>query len=412
MRKPLVLMTAGGLVNVDKTADIYVKELDERIQPLVLKSTPAVLSVGMRCMKMGYAFHWPAGETPYFITPNGSRVDLKVRGLVPYLPVHPTKSKMGEEEKVATPSPAEPAGDGPVVKPPKRDLKKEAASKEHLLSHVPSNPYCEACQIAKMQHVPHGKRKGVELGERPKEFGDQITADHIVVSSEASVGIGFVAGNEGLTENQTCALVIKDRATGWIGCYPLPNKSAESARNSFVDFLGPNGKAKLVHTGNSGELIKAIADLGYAHQRALPHTPQMNGVAERAVRDVVEGGRTLLERAGLPSKLWPYAVKCYCFLRNVTRVIEGQTPWERRYGEQFTGPLLPFGSLVSYQPTGDHGKEKFHSKGMYGVFFGYFTKPGGNGDMTSSSCRSTPSGTATSRPLRGYMKSRCTGSIG
>ena len=64
---------------------------------------------------------------------------------------------------------------------------------------------------------------------------------------------------------------------------------------------------KWSYTDNSPELTKAVRDFGAAHGVAVPHRPQTNGVAERAVRAVVEGARTLLDQAGMDRRFWPYA---------------------------------------------------------------------------------------------------------
>ena len=48
-----------------------------------LDSTPPVCSVGKKCMDEGFGFYWPPGETPYFVKPNGDRIDCKMRGKVP-----------------------------------------------------------------------------------------------------------------------------------------------------------------------------------------------------------------------------------------------------------------------------------------------------------------------------------------
>ena len=48
---------------------IVVDELDETVEPNVLDETPTVLSIGRRCMKMGYAFHWMPGKLPFMVTP-------------------------------------------------------------------------------------------------------------------------------------------------------------------------------------------------------------------------------------------------------------------------------------------------------------------------------------------------------
>jgi hypothetical protein len=38
----------------------------ENIEPLVLDSTPAVMSIGYRCVEQGYGFIWkPYSKTPY-----------------------------------------------------------------------------------------------------------------------------------------------------------------------------------------------------------------------------------------------------------------------------------------------------------------------------------------------------------
>ena len=44
-------------------------------------------------------------------------------------------------------------------------------------------------------------------------------------------------------------------------------------------------------------------------------------------------------------------MECYTFLRNVTDLLSyGKTPYERRFGKPFKGPIIPFGSLVEYHP--------------------------------------------------------------
>ena len=82
---PLNFFTANGEVPANEAIDLFVRELGEEIEPYVLEETPAVLSVGMRCMKMGYTFIWPPGECPYFITPSGKVIQLEVRDDIPYI---------------------------------------------------------------------------------------------------------------------------------------------------------------------------------------------------------------------------------------------------------------------------------------------------------------------------------------
>ena len=44
-------------------------------------------------------------------------------------------------------------------------------------------------------------------------------------------------------------------------------------------------------------------------------------------------------------------MECYTYLRNVTDLLsDGKTPYERRFGQPFKGPIIPFGSLVEDYP--------------------------------------------------------------
>ena len=77
--------TANGPVNANEVVSLSVDALGEEIHPYILPSTPALLSIGRRCMREGYDFIWKRGEEPYFITPNGHVVVLEVIGDIPYI---------------------------------------------------------------------------------------------------------------------------------------------------------------------------------------------------------------------------------------------------------------------------------------------------------------------------------------
>ena len=52
-------------------------------------------------------------------------------------------------------------------------------------------------------------------------------------------------------------------------------------------------------------------------------------------------------------------MECYTYLRNVTYLLsDGMTPNERRFGQPFNGPIVPFGSLVEYHPITAKGPVK------------------------------------------------------
>ena len=83
----LSLRTANGSVRVNQRGVVHVRELMEQIEPIVLPSTPAVLTIGARCFEQGYGFVWePFHQHPWFILPDSThRFDLRSHGNVPYV---------------------------------------------------------------------------------------------------------------------------------------------------------------------------------------------------------------------------------------------------------------------------------------------------------------------------------------
>ena len=54
--------------------------------------------------------------------------------------------------------------------------------------------------------------------------------------------------------------------------------------------------------------------------------------------------------------------------------VGGQTLYERRFGQPFKGPIIPFGSLVEYHPITAKDQSRIHQFGKIvvpGLFFGY-----------------------------------------
>ena len=97
------------------------------------------------------------------------------------------------------------------------------------------------------------------------------------------------------------------------------------------------------------EFGKACEDLSWNHCTSTPHRSETTGNAERAVRRVKEGTSAVLLQSGLNESWWADCMECYTFLRNVTDLLsDGKTPYERRFGQPFSGPVIPFGSLVEF----------------------------------------------------------------
>ena len=86
MSEALWLKTANGLTAAKRQVTFKLKCLRGGLaNPVLLKSTPPVLSIGYRCMELGYHFEWPPYTSPFFILPDGFKVTLEVKDWVPYI---------------------------------------------------------------------------------------------------------------------------------------------------------------------------------------------------------------------------------------------------------------------------------------------------------------------------------------
>lgn len=77
-----------------------------------------------------------------------------------------------------------------------------------------------------------------------------------------------------------------------------------------------------------------LQERGIVHQRSYPYTPQQNGVIERKHRHMLEITRALRFQGSIPLKYWGQCVIAAAYLINrmPSRVLKGQSPYERLFG--------------------------------------------------------------------------------
>ena len=174
---------------------------------------------------------------------------------------------------------------------------------------------------------------------------------------------------------------MQDLATQWIQAYPCKTKTSQETQRSLQKFLEPERKPKVIYTDNSLKFGKACEDLSWNHCTSTPHRSETNGIAERAVRRVKEGTSAVLLQSGLNESWWADSMECYTYLRNVTDLLsDGKTSCERRFGQPFKGPIIPFGSLVEYHPITAKDQSRTHQFGkkvLPELFLGYALYAGG-----------------------------------
>ena len=157
------------------------------------------------------------------------------------------------------------------------------------------------------------------------------------------------------------SVVVQDLATQWLQSYPCKTKTSQETEKSLQKFLEPTRKPKVIHTDNSLECGKACEDLPWNHCTSTPHRSETNSIAERAVRRIKEGTLAVLLQSGLDEKWWADSMECYCYLRNSQDLLtDGKTQYERRCGEPFEGPVIPFGSIAEYHPNSSNDQSRLH----------------------------------------------------
>ena len=173
---------------------------------------------------------------------------------------------------------------------------------------------------------------------------------------------------------------MQDLATQWIQAYPCKNKTSQETQRSLQNSWNPRGNQKsftLRILWNSAKLVKISPGIIVR----LHHTDQRLMVLRRAVRRVKEGTSAVLLQSGLNESWWADSMECYTHLRNVTDLLsDGKTPYERRFGQPFKGPIIPFGSLVEYHPKTVKDQSRIHQFGkkvLPGLFLGYALYAGG-----------------------------------
>eukprot|EP00435_Cladocopium_sp_Y103_P044832 s114_g12.t1 len=294
---PICLATASGSTRADEVADVTVDALHRPFSSYILDETPAVLSVGVRCMERGYSFVWPADGTPYFIRPDHYVIQLNVDGTVPV--IDPTCRVISRKEfksdchllrlfampSAAARDPAEAEEDGvdegqsadeeaEYTRSRKTaDLEKEAKSAAHQFCHFPKNPVCKVCQKARMM-APPAKKRGGQKRLDTRHFAEHLIADHTVVKTNVEEGI----------KGETVALVKKDVHTQFRHAYPSQSKSGDSCVTAFNDFLSHKDEVGAVYTDNSRKLIAAIGEMRFHHQTSTEYVDSSESFVERGVR--------------------------------------------------------------------------------------------------------------------------------
>ena len=216
---------------------------------------------------------------------------------------------------------------------PSEPREKVASGKHSIFTHFPKDQNCDICLRTKITRASCRKRTGTVVA-RAGNFGDFITADHKVLSE------GCESRN-----NHRFAVVVQDLATQWIQSYPCKTKtSQERAYKSSWSRPGNQKSFTLTIPWSLASLVKNYPGIVLRQH----YTDQKRVVL---LRERCAESRKGLLQSGLDEKWWADSMECYCYLQNIQDLLsDGKTPYERRFGKPFSGPVIPFGAMVEYHP--------------------------------------------------------------
>jgi transposase InsO family protein len=180
--------------------------------------------------------------------------------------------------------------------------------------------HCDACIYARATRQPVPK---VRVSDQAAHFSDKIHTD--------------VWGPAPVSMRRGCRFFITftDNATRYTVTYLLPAKGdALNAYRSFEAWARTQNlcsAVKVLRLDHGGEYLSAafdkhLSDAGTARWLTVHDTPQLNGIAERLNRMLMEKVRALLHTSGMPQNLWGEALRHLTWLKNCTstRALSGR----------------------------------------------------------------------------------------
>ena len=188
---------------------------------------------------------------------------------------------------------------------------------------------CDACIYARATRLPVPT---VRISPPAQNFGDEIHTD--------VWGPAPIATRQG----RKYFITFTDDATRYTVTYLLRTKDeALDTYKSFEAWANTQqhcDRIKVLRSDRGGEyLSKAfnqhLAKAGTARKLTVHDTPQLNGIAERLNRTLLERIRALMHESSLPKSLWGEALRHAAWLKNrtATRLLDGKTPFEALYGK-------------------------------------------------------------------------------
>eukprot|EP00918_Siedleckia_nematoides_P039129 GHVU01085173.1.p1 GENE.GHVU01085173.1~~GHVU01085173.1.p1 ORF type:complete len:1342 (-),score=216.71 GHVU01085173.1:36-4061(-) len=213
---------------------------------------------------------------------------------------------------------------------------------------VETSNNCTHCKLknAVLRSVPRSTSRYQESSE----FGGHVAWD-----------IGHIS-EPGLNGEHLFSLMV-DSGTQWWDVKPMRSKA--EAPDHLIKWVAFNGPPQRLLSDNAPELISVRVKMICRDSKIYlstvpPYQSKVNGVAERAIREVRALLRITINQLQVPTSLWTVLMMGICELHNrtATRVNEdAASPYKRRFG---VAPDLTFviGDQVALKPPKSSSETK------------------------------------------------------
>jgi len=178
-------------------------------------------------------------------------------------------------------------------------------------------------------------------------------------------------------------IVIEDEATQYVVAKLMRSK-AEAPKHikmykTTMENQYPGFKIRIFRSDNAGEILKSndmaewMAANGILAETSPPHTPQLNGKAERLIRTLMEPTRSTLALGKLPLRLWSEILLSIVHIKNrlPSRAIGGQIPFELLTGKTAKLGHLRILGCDAYVLHKGPGRNKLEEKSTHCILVGF-----------------------------------------
>ncbi|GBM95568.1 Retrovirus-related Pol polyprotein from transposon TNT 1-94, partial [Araneus ventricosus] len=251
-----------------------------------------------------------------------------------------------------------------------KDLKKlQAQNMVYGMNFKPNDTLtdCKVCIQGKQTAAPFSK----EPKHRSSQLLSVIHSDLCGPMRVESIGRSFYFAT------------FIDDCSRFVHVYFL--RSKDEVKPAFLEFKAYienklNCKIKTLRTDQGLEYVGPNFDHylvknGIKRERTCAYTPQMNGIAERENRTLVNMARCLLLQSGLPMKFWAEAINWAVYIRNrcPTRGLhdENQTPFQKLFGKKPTVKHFQTFGQKAFALNKQPQKGKFDARSTECIFMGY-----------------------------------------